>query len=170
MEKSVLYAGASRKPLIRKFAIKNGTFLDIICGSLILLFMYAAVSKLMEYGTFKLQLSQSPYITRFADVIVWALPAGEIILCILLAFSSTRLIGLYGSLFLMTLFTAYIYSMLFYSYYIPCSCGGILSKMSWVTHFWFNIGFTILTIAGIFLCAKKSIKKIKEEPPPVIFT
>lgn len=167
MEKSVLLAEASRKPMLRKIAIKNGTILDVICGLLILLFMYAGVSKLMEYGTFKLQLSKSPFITQFADTISWALPAGEVIICSLLAFEKTRLLGLYASLFLMTLFTAYIYTMLNYSYYIPCSCGGILSQMGWSTHFWFNIGFTLLTIAGIYL---KSRAKIVEEPPPVIFT
>lgn len=170
MEKSVLYAGEARKPFAQKLLIKNGTILDVICGLLILLFMYAAVSKLLEYGTFKLQLSQSPYITQFANEIVWALPAGEIVICALLAFKSTRMLGLYGSLFLMTMFTMYIYTMLSFSYYVPCSCGGILSKMGWTTHFWFNIGFTLLPIAGIILCAKKPPRKIKEEFPPVIFT
>lgn len=131
--------------MIKKISI------EIICFLLILLFIYAAVSKLLDYDTFRVQLSKSPFITQFAPVIAWALPIGEILVGLALTFKRTRLLGLYASLFLMTMFTAYIYAMLHYSYYIPCSCGGILSKMGWNTHLWFNGGFVVLSIIGIFV-------------------
>jgi len=135
--------------------MKRHFFLEIICNLIILLFIYAAVSKLLDYETFKLQLGKSPFINEFSGVAAWALPVVEVFVGLALAFSKTRLIGLYASLFLMTMFSAYIYTMLHYSYYIPCSCGGILSKMGWSTHLWFNIGFVLLSIFGIFLEANK---------------
>jgi hypothetical protein len=129
--------------------MKKTILVEIISALLILLFMYAAVSKLLDYETFKLQLSKSPFITQFAGVTAWALPVGEIMVALALIFKPTRLLGLYASLFLMTMFTAYIWAMLHYSYYIPCSCGGVLSKMSWGEHLWFNVGFVVLSIGGI---------------------
>lgn len=131
--------------------MRRKIIIEIVSSLLILLFMYAGVSKLLDYETFKVQLSKSPFITQFAGVLAWALPVGEIIVALTLTFGRTRLLGLYASLFLMTMFTTYIYAMLHYSYYIPCSCGGVLSKMDWNTHLWFNLGFVVLSIIGILL-------------------
>lgn len=151
--------------------MKRKFILEIICNLLILLFIYASISKLLDYEEFKIQLGKSPFINEFAEITAWALPIGEILIGLALAFSRTRLIGLYASLFLMTMFSAYIYAMLHYSYYIPCSCGGILSKMGWTTHLWFNIGFTLLSIIGILFQAgvynSRSLqKKVKNEEYP----
>src|SRR5690606_21323683 len=115
-----------------------------IASLLILLFVYAGISKLLDYDTFKFQLGRSPYVTNMAGFVAWALPAGEIIIAVLLIFQRTRLLGLYASFSLMLLFTGYIYTMLNFSHYIPCSCGGVLSEMSWMQHLIFNIVFTIL--------------------------
>jgi hypothetical protein len=135
--------------------MKKNTIIEIISSLLVLLFVYAAVTKLLDYQTFNLQLRKSPFLTQFAGLTTWMLPIGEIFVAILLTVRHTRIIGLYASLFLMTMFSAYIYIMLKYSYDIPCSCGGILSKMGWVEHFWFNVGFTILSALGIVFSAKK---------------
>jgi uncharacterized membrane protein YphA (DoxX/SURF4 family) len=62
-----------------------------------------------------------------------------------------RLIGLYASFFFMILFTGYIVAILRFSSYIPCSCGGILQKMSWTQHLIFNIGFLLLAVIAILL-------------------
>lgn len=151
-------------------------FIEIICFLLILLFVYAAVSKLTDYETFKVQLGKSPFITDYASILAWVLPVFEILVGLMLAFKKTRLLGLYASLFLMTMFTAYIYIMLRYSYYVPCSCGGVLSNMSWITHFWFNVLFVLLSLIGILLQLKqikKGFKQHREESkelPPVVYT
>jgi hypothetical protein len=131
--------------------MKRRIVLEIICCLNILLFIYAATSKLIDYEEFKIQLGKSPFINELAGVTAWALPAGEILVALALAFHRTRLFGLYASLFLMTMFSAYIYAMLHYSYYVPCSCGGILQKMDWNTHLWFNLAFVAICILGILL-------------------
>jgi hypothetical protein len=140
--------------------MKRSTVVDIISSLLILLFVYTAVSKLLDYSTFKLQLAKSPFISQLASIVVWALPVGELLAAAALIFKPTRLLGLYASLFLMTMFTAYIWAMLNYSYDIPCSCGGILSKMGWEEHLWFNAAFVIVCIIGIL--AKVNINTIVE--------
>ena len=143
--------------------------MEIISSLLVLLFVYAAVSKLLDYQTFKVQLGKSPFITAFAGTVAWALPLVEIFVALLLTFSRTRLQGLYASLFLMTLFSSYIYAILHYSYYVPCSCGGILSKMSWSEHLWFNVGFVGVAILGILMQSNstaipKGSSETKREP------
>jgi len=153
--------------------MKRKIIVEVICGLLILLFIYTGLSKMLDYGAFRLQLGKSPFITRFAVPVAWTLPAIEILVALSLVFSRTRLIGLYVSLFLMTMFTAYIYAMLNYSYDLPCSCGGIISKMTWDQHLWFNVGYTGLCVAGISLETKRYKIRSEEtirELPPVVYT
>lgn len=122
---------------------------DVICLLYIILFTYTSMAKLIAYPAARLQWAQSPFITEMAGVLIWLIPAAELLIVVLLAFRKTRLPGLYGALGLMCLFSAYIYAMLHVSYYVPCSCGGVLSAMSWTQHFWFNIVFATLAITGI---------------------
>ncbi len=123
---------------------------DIIACLFILLFIYAALSKLLDYQKFQVQVGQSPLLTPFRGLVVWAIPAIEILIAGLLAFQRTRLAGLYASHGLMALFTAYIFAITRFSDYIPCSCGGILQKMSWNQHLIFNLCFVVLGLTGIF--------------------
>jgi hypothetical protein len=139
------------------------TAVNIISVTLIVLFSYAAISKLIDYNTFKYQLGRSPYITEIAGFTAWALPVGELIICMLLIFKRTILIGLYLSLFTMLLFTGYIYAMLHFSYFKPCSCGGILSKMGWEEHFWFNVAFSGLSLVAILLYERKEAASISQQ-------
>ena len=131
--------------------MRKQRILETIISLLVFIFLYASLSKLSEYQTFKFQLGRSPYIMRFADTIAWILPLGEIFVTIALVVKRMRLIGLYASLFLMVMFSAYIYAMMNYSYYVPCSCGGILSHMGWHTHLYFNLAFVGMSIAGIVI-------------------
>ena len=141
--------------------MKRSTVVEIISSLLVLLLVYTAFSKLLDYNTFKLQLSKSPFITEFATIIAWALPSIEFLVAIALVFNRTRLLGLYASLFLMTMFAAYIYAMLNFSYYIPCSCGGVLTTMTWGQHLWFNLFFITISIIGILVQNKiNSVSKV----------
>jgi hypothetical protein len=117
---------------------------------LTVLFTYASISKLLQYDTFKYQLGQSPFITAYSATIAWAIPAIELFTTALLMFPVTRLKGFYLSYGLMLLFTFYIFAILHYSYFVPCSCGGILSQMNWEQHLVFNIIFSLIALTGIF--------------------
>ena len=128
---------------------------EIISALLIFLFVYAAASKLVDYQKFQVQLSQSPMLTAFAGWVSWIIPSVEIIISIMLVFSRFRLLGLYASFGLMVMFTTYIIAITKFSDYIPCSCGGVLQKMSWNQHLIFNVGIVLLTLASIILYRKK---------------
>jgi hypothetical protein len=131
--------------------MKRQNFVEIACFLFILLFVYAATSKLIDYQKFRVQLGQSPMLTSFAGFIAWFIPVMELFIAIALSLTRYKLIGLYASFSLMTMFTAYIYILTHYSSYVPCSCGGVLQKMSWNQHFIFNLFFTALGVAAILL-------------------
>ena len=132
---------------------------DIICYLFVLLFLYAATSKLLDYSKFQLQMGKSPIITDFANILVWLVPGVEIVISIMLIMDRTRMLGLFAAFTLMVLFTGYIYAILNYSDTIPCSCGGVLEKMSWSQHLIFNCVFVALAVVGILLQTKITEKK-----------
>lgn len=59
--------------------IKN-IILDIICLLYVLLFVYAAVSKLLDFENFRVQLGQSPLLSAFAGLIAWMVPVIELLI------------------------------------------------------------------------------------------
>ena len=137
-------------------------FVDGVCLLLILLFVYAAVNKLLDHQKFRIQLGQSPMLTAFAEIYVWVVPILEMLTSFLLAWRKTRLAGLFSSFSLMTLFSTYIVVITRFSEYTPCSCGGVLEKLSWNAHLLFNIVFWLLALLAIWFTdapLPKSIKK-----------
>jgi len=125
--------------------------IEIICGLFILLFIYAAVSKLLDVEKFRVQIGQSPLLTRMAGFVAWFVPAIEILISLLLTIGRTRLLGLFASFGLMVMFTAYIVAITQFSEHVPCSCGGVLAKLGWTEHLVFNVGFVVLGIVGVIL-------------------
>jgi uncharacterized membrane protein YphA (DoxX/SURF4 family) len=141
-----------------KLSVRNSRIiLSIICQLYILLFVYAAVSKLLDFENFQVQLGQSPLLSAFAGWVSWGVPIAELFISLLLVFPKYRLAGLFAAFSLMVLFTAYIIIILNFSSFIPCSCGGILEKMSWTQHLVFNIVFVFLAFIGILLMIPKKI-------------
>ena len=137
--------------------MKRETVVEIITALLILLFSYAAMSKLIIYKEFKLQLSQSPLLTNLSHQVAWSILTVEIIVTFMLLYKKTRLLGLYASFMLMTMFSLYIFIMINYSPHLPCSCGGIISKLSWPQHLIFNIAFTAIALTGIIIQSKSKL-------------
>ena len=129
---------------------------EIAASLLVILFIYAGISKLVNYAEFRFQLGRSPYVTGIAGFVAWFMPALEIVAAILLALKKTRLIGFYISFFIMVLFSGYIYAMLHYSPYLPCSCGGVLSMMTWQQHLYFNLFFVLVAAGGALLSGSAS--------------
>lgn len=139
--------------------MKKINFRDVIVFMFMFLFIYAAVTKLLEYDLFKAQIGKSPLITRYASLFAWLVPLVELLVAAMLFFPRLQLLGLYGSFSLMFAFTGYIAFILTFSPYVPCSCGGILSSMGWTEHLIFNVGFTVLAVAGITLNVIEARKK-----------
>lgn len=115
-----------------------------------LLFMYAGISKLLDFNNFIVQLDSSPLIPDSLTLIVArGLPILEILIAIGLCFDATRKLCSYLTFAVMLGFTVYLVVLIMFFENVPCSCGGILGKMSYPVHIIFNIVFT--AIAG-FLC------------------
>lgn len=129
--------------------------IEVICLLHAILFVYAATSKLMDFQQFKEQLGQSDMVLGNENWVAWLVPVLELVLGIFLLMRPYRLFALYGSLALMTLFSAYIIVVLNFSNHIPCSCGGIISTMGWETHLVFNACWMALTLTGIVLMENK---------------
>lgn len=136
--------------------------IEIICALHIILFIYAAGSKLIDIDEFHTNLGQSPLITAFADWIAWIVPVAELVIAIMLAITSTRLLALYASYTLMLMFTAYIVAIMNFSFYVPCSCGGVLASLGWGEHLVFNIIFVMLSLTGIILLSENGTRNVQE--------
>lgn len=131
--------------MTRKIAVDTVVFLYI------LLLVYAALTKLLDYQKFVIQLGQSPILTRHAILLAWAVPFIELGISALLIIPRTRLSGLYAAFSLMVMFTTYIILASRFSDYVPCSCGGVLEDMTWTQHLIFNGVFILLGLASILL-------------------
>lgn len=127
---------------------------ELICLLYVLLFVYAAVSKLLDFENFQVQLGQSPLLSAYALYISWGIPILELMLSALLIIPKFRFFGFVVSYLLMLMFSMYIYIVLNYSSYVPCSCGGILEKLNWSEHLIFNIGFILLALIALFIILK----------------
>jgi uncharacterized membrane protein YphA (DoxX/SURF4 family) len=136
--------------------------IEIISALFIVLFVYAAVTKLMDYEKFRLQISQSPVLTAFAGVVVWLVPAIEVAIAVLLMTKRFRLAGLYAAFSLMVMFTAYIVVITRFSEYTPCSSGGVLEKLSWDEHLVFNVAFVLLASVAIVIYPKDILLQWKQ--------
>ncbi len=123
----------------------------IICYMYVVMFIYAATSKFLDFENFRLKLGRFPIISSYADWIAWGVPVIEIFIAGLFLFPKFMLPAFYASFSLMTIFTTYIILVLKFSDSIPCSCGGIISKLGWKEHLIFNIAFIALALLGILL-------------------
>jgi putative oxidoreductase len=122
---------------------------ELISSLLIFLFGYTAISKLLSIDRFEAVLEQSPLISSGAALLSWQIPLAELGIVLLLIFSSTRKWGLWASLVMFSLFTVYLGYMVLFTPQLPCSCGGVISIMSWKSHVLFNLCFIGLTVVGI---------------------
>ena len=145
---------------MKKLQTVRFSILIPLCSYLyVLLFVYSGISKLLDYETFTVQLAQSPLLSAYVGIIAPAVIGIELILSLLLVQKNSRLPGLYGSFFLMIAFTVYIYLILNYSDFIPCSCGGFIEKMNWTQHLIFNIVFALLALLAIVFSEKEKLAK-----------
>ena len=130
---------------------KNPIAVTIISFLLVLLFSYAAISKMLEFHKFAVQLRSSLLLQPISGILTWLIPSSELYAVILLLIPSWRRSGLLLAAIIMTSFTLYISVMLLFFDTLPCSCGGVFERMSWGQHLFFNIAFTLLAFTGLLL-------------------
>ncbi|KAA2240277.1 hypothetical protein F0L74_29370 [Chitinophaga agrisoli] len=132
--------------------------IEAITAVLLLLWIYTGLNKLIHYDKFSFEAGRSPFLQHIAPLVAIMVPTGELVIAALLIFKRTRVAGLYASLFLMTLFTGYVYIMLRYAYDLPCSCGGIIELLTWEQHLAVNFIITLLTAIAILLQSRLTMR------------
>jgi hypothetical protein len=136
----------------------------------ILLFLYTALSKSFQIDSTIIVLKKTPEFSNYAQEMAWGIVVVEYIIATLLFLPRTRKLGLYASLILMIGFTGYISYMKLFVPDLPCSCGGVISKLTWNQHLVINIFFTLLALFGIVLMRKRFKSEPEGESISVVFT
>ena len=131
--------------------MKKTIITESIVFLLVLLWVYAGFSKLLVYDQFRFQLLGHDLLMDHAGLIAWLVPFVEIAIALLLCINRTRLTGYYASAVMLIVFTGYIIYMFNFYPNKPCSCGGIISRLSWKQHIVFNLFFLIISLIAIRL-------------------
>lgn len=141
---------------------------EFIASLFILLFAYTAFQKFSHHQLFLITLQRSTLLNPIAGFISWFIPITEFGLVSLLLFPSLRKIGLLCSATLLSMFTVYISIMLLFVPKLPCSCGGIISYLSWKQHIIFNIVFILVALYGWYIMTVNKNIAIRNSRIPVI--
>jgi putative oxidoreductase len=130
---------------------------------LILLFVYAAASKLIDFNHFRGELYNQTFPHAWAGILLYLLPATELAAAALIIYPKTTTCGLALSLWLLIVFTGYI--VLVQAHFwsrVPCSCGGILSHLSWTVHLYFNLFFILVNGIALIPATKGKAENLEQ--------
>ena len=119
---------------------------------LVILFMYAGITKLLDRQAFYTSLLNSPLIPdhkEFINGLSWFVPAVELLLAAILLLTKKLKKAFIGAAILLSIYTLYISSILWLAPYIPCSCAGIIKGASWLQHLIFTVFFLLISLLAI---------------------
>lgn len=130
---------------------RRNILVNCISAMFIFLFAYTALSKLINFPGFKIALRSAPFIADYASFIAWLVILFEWLAVFLLFYPYNRIAGLSLSLILMTLFTGYIAFMLVSASHLPCSCGGVIRKLTWHQHLFLNLFLMLAALIALIM-------------------
>ncbi|GAA0886530.1 hypothetical protein GCM10009120_51290 [Sphingobacterium siyangense subsp. cladoniae] len=137
------------------FSGKKGIALLLIILSLLALWIPVTIDKLTDFTVFKKGILNQPFSDGLGYVLIYALPVLECGAVICLISEKLRGTGLVLSTLLMVAFTGYVGMALLGAWEkLPCGCGSVISGMTWLQHFFFNVFFLLLSITGHYLWYK----------------
>jgi hypothetical protein len=134
--------------------LRNITSLLHEAAALILAFLFTstAISKLYDWQATKLAMYNQVIPDWSKDILLVGVPAVELGVSALLLVPAWRKLGFQTSVFLLTLFTGYVaWVWLGLAGRVPCSCGGVISSLTWGEHLVFNLLFLGISYAGYWL-------------------
>ncbi len=116
-------------------SIKRHIFVEISRVALIATFLYSGTAKILEYQSFRNNLSHSPVfrageVTAISCVII----ACEFLVGGLLCFQRSLKAGFLLSFFQLTFYALYLIVGSFLFEDLPCPCGGIFSRLGFSAH------------------------------------
>lgn len=123
---------------------------------LVLLFAYAVISKLIDYGDFRRQMLNQVFPPSVNLTVYHVLLPAEAATALLLVFPWSNRAGLWMALTLLAAFTGYVTLVMLHAWHrVPCSCGGILGTLKWGPHLALNVFFLAITLVSIYLKRKE---------------
>lgn len=129
--------------------------LNIVIILLLLLWIPVSIDKITNFAAFKSGILRQPISDSLGYILIYMLPALELITVLALIMEKYRKAGLILSTGLMTAFTAYIVVALMGAWEkLPCECGSVISGMTWLQHFFFNLLFLFFSGWGLYLWYK----------------
>jgi hypothetical protein len=140
---------------MKAIALHQNNILKASSILLILLWSSTGLSKILEFAEFKQQV-----ITilgeNMAKPVSIAIPSLELTAAMTIPFGKTRTFGLYLSLILMATFTAYVI-LVITGYFgpAPCTCGGVITALSWKQHLIVNIILLLIVLYSLFTLKKR---------------
>jgi putative oxidoreductase len=143
--------------------MKKEVIIETCIGLIALLFAYTAVSKFLDYEkfVFQMKLAPLPLMKTMAPILGVLMPVTELIIAVMLLFNGYRVKMLYATIGLLIAFELYISGMILSGRHLPCTCGGIISKMGWGQHLLFNLLFILISMTAIFLIKKNKQPVLK---------
>lgn len=158
MNNTTLSGNAPRmNGIARFFEDRKKLVLEISSLLLFILFAYTAASKFQDFNMFVLEINNQPFPNWMTPYLAWSLPSIELLIAASLIFAKTKKIGYWASFVLMFLFTTYTALVLLHVFKkVPCSCGGVISLLSWKQHLIFNLFFLALATIGIRLTRNRT--------------
>jgi len=132
--------------------MKTTQYISLITAVLLGLFFFTGMEKVWYHQAFVIKLGRQPLPEWMKGVLEWGLPLAELSVVGLLAANRTRLIGLAAATLMMLSFAGYTaYAATEPMGYVPCACGKLFNTLTWGQHFWVNMGFVALAVAGVWL-------------------
>ncbi len=132
--------------------MKKKIALEGIISLLILLYLYTGLTQLLSFKFFYGNIFNQPVFQWSKPILVYFIPAAQLLIAAGLYFERTRKPALWASLGLLTMFTVYILLIIMNALArVPCSCGGVISSFTWPQHLVFNLFFLLLNVIALVL-------------------
>ncbi|HEX6916330.1 MAG TPA: MauE/DoxX family redox-associated membrane protein [Chitinophagaceae bacterium] len=122
---------------------------SLITSIMVFVYTYTALSKLLHVKTNVSVLHELPLLNYFAPFLAFFIPLAELSLVILLLVPARNKQALYLSLGMLAVFTIYLITALIAGFHLPCTCGGVLEKLSWRQHVLFNLFLIAFNVVAI---------------------
>ncbi|WP_026968020.1 MauE/DoxX family redox-associated membrane protein [Algoriphagus terrigena] len=128
-----------------------------VCALLLaFLFAYTGIVKLYDWQETRLAMYNQVIPDWSQELLLYGIPVMELLLAVLLLVPRFRRMGFVISVILMGSFTAYVaWVWLGLAGRTPCSCGGIISSLTWGQHLIFNLVFLGISIVGVWMERKE---------------
>jgi putative oxidoreductase len=135
---------------------------------LLMLWGYAAVSKIVEHEKFvqQMKLAPVPLMKVMGPILGWLVPFIELLLVWFLFKDRHREWGLWLSFLLLLIFQIYIVAMLLSGLDLPCTCGGLISKLQWKQHLVFNGIFMVIAALPLIYQRVKNRSNLQDGYSP----